>query len=73
MTDSVRGLQTGDLNTDDLLCRLVAEHAPSIVVNVDYRLSPEHKVPTQLQDTLTVYKWVSEGARRRMLTGRILT
>jgi versiconal hemiacetal acetate esterase len=52
------GWMTGDLNSDDLLCRVVAEHTPSIIVSVDYRLSPEHKVPTQLQDTLTVYKWV---------------
>lgn len=50
---------TGDLNADDLLCRIVAEHAPSIIVNVDYRLAPEHKVPTQLEDTLKVYRWVS--------------
>merc|ERR1712000_799788 len=54
------GWATGDLNTDDLLCRIVAEHAPSIVVNVDYRLAPEHKVPTQLEDTLTVYNWATE-------------
>lgn len=53
------GWMTGDLNSDDLLCRVVAEHAPSIIVNVDYRLAPEHKVPTQLEDTLKVYRWVS--------------
>lgn len=52
------GWMTGDLNSDDLLCRVVAEHVPSIIVNVDYRLTPEHKIPTQLQDTLTVYRWV---------------
>lgn len=52
------GWVTGDINSDDLLCRVIAEHAPSIIVNVDYRLAPEHKAPTQLQDTLTVYKWV---------------
>ena len=56
------GFMTGDLNSDDLLCRAVAEHAPSIIVNVDYRLTPEHKVPTQLQDTLTVYKWARQNA-----------
>jgi acetyl esterase/lipase len=50
---------TGDLNSDDLMCRIVAEHAPSIVVNIDYRLTPEHRMPTQLEDCLKVYKWVS--------------
>jgi len=55
------GWMTGDINSDDLLCRVVAEAVPSIIINVDYRLSPEFKVPTQLQDTLTVYKWVSSS------------
>src|ERR1700710_736335 len=53
------GWMTGDLNSDDLLCRIVAEAVPSIVVSVDYRLTPEHKVPTQLEDCLKVYKWGS--------------
>ena len=53
------GWMTGDLDSDDLLCRLIAEHVPSIVVNIDYRLAPEHKAPTQLQDTLKVCRWVS--------------
>lgn len=53
---------TGDLNTDELLCRVIAENAPAIIVNVDYRLTPEHKAPTQLQDTLNVYKWAHQNA-----------
>lgn len=56
------GWMTGDLNADDLLCRIVAEHVPSIIVSVDYRLSPEYKVPTQLQDTLKVYRWAHQNA-----------
>ncbi|KIY03174.1 uncharacterized protein Z520_01641 [Fonsecaea multimorphosa CBS 102226] len=56
------GWMTGDLNSDDLLCRIVAEAVPSIIISVDYRLSPEHKVPTQLQDCLTVYKWARQNA-----------
>ncbi|KAL2441696.1 Versiconal hemiacetal acetate esterase [Exophiala dermatitidis] len=56
------GWMTGDLNSDDLLCRVVAEHVPSIIVSVDYRLAPEHKVPTQLQDTLKVYRWAHQNA-----------
>jgi versiconal hemiacetal acetate esterase len=53
------GWVTGDVNADDPLCRILAEAVPSIIVNVDYRLAPEHKYPTQLEDTLTVYNWVS--------------
>jgi versiconal hemiacetal acetate esterase len=53
------GWVTGDIDGDDLQCREVAEAVPSIVINVDYRLAPEHKIPTGLQDTLTVLNWVS--------------
>lgn len=48
----------GDLNADDFLCRVVAENTKSTVVNVDYRLTPEHKWPAQLDDSMTIYKWV---------------
>ncbi|KAJ8061507.1 hypothetical protein OCU04_009321 [Sclerotinia nivalis] len=56
------GWMTGDLDSDDLLCRVIAEHAPSIVINVDYRLAPEHKYLTQLEDTLKVYRWAQQNA-----------
>ena len=52
------GWVVGDINTDDLLCRIIAEHTESIIVGIDYRLAPEHKVPTQLEDCLKVFKWV---------------
>ena len=56
------GFMTGDLNADDLLCRVVSEHTNSVVVNVDYRLTPEHKWPTQLDDSVKVYKWAHDNA-----------
>lgn len=49
----------GDLNMDDPMCRIVSEHTNSVVVNIEYRLAPEHKAPTQLEDSWKVYKWVS--------------
>lgn len=53
---------TGDLNSDDALCHLIYEHAPSVIVNVDYRLTSEFKYPTQLRDTVKVYKCVHWNA-----------
>ena len=53
------GLMIGDLDTDDHLCRVLAENVPCILVNVDYRLSPEHRVPTHLEDVRTLCLWVS--------------
>jgi len=56
------GYMTGDLNSDDVLCRVVSEHTKSVVVNIDYSLTPEHKWPTQLDECLKVYKWVHDNA-----------
>lgn len=52
------GFVVGDLNSEDPLCRAIAEHAGCILVSVDYRLAPEHKAPAQLTDALNVLKWV---------------
>lgn len=52
------GYMVGDLNADDFLCRVVAENTKSAIVQVDYRLAPEHKWPAQLDDGVKVYKWV---------------
>ena len=52
---------TGNCDSDDPLCRIISEHTSSVIVNVDYRLTPEFKVPTQLEDTLTVYKWARQN------------
>jgi versiconal hemiacetal acetate esterase len=53
------GYMTGDLNADHFLCLVIALQTNSAVVNVDYRLAPEHKWPAQLEDSLKLYKWVS--------------
>lgn len=53
---------TGDLNADDVLCRVVAENTNSVVVNIDYSLTPDHVWPTQLKECLKVYKWAHDNA-----------
>ena len=54
------GWLLGDLNGEDALCRAIAEFSPCIIVSVDYKMAPEVQWPVPLQDTLTVFKWVSE-------------
>jgi acetyl esterase/lipase len=39
------------------LCTALAAAADCIVVNVDYRLAPEHPFPQPLDDALAVYQW----------------
>jgi acetyl esterase/lipase len=44
------------------LCTALAAAADCIVVNVDYRLAPEHPFPQPLDDAFAVYQWCREHA-----------
>lgn len=44
------------------LCTALAAGADCIVVNVDYRLAPEHPFPQPLDDAVAVYTWCLEHA-----------
>jgi acetyl esterase len=44
------------------LCTALAARAECIVVNVDYRLAPEHPFPQPLDDAYAAYLWTCEHA-----------
>ncbi len=44
------------------LCTALAAAADCIVVNVDYRLAPEHPFPQPIDDAVAVYRWCLEHA-----------
>jgi len=56
------GYLLGNLDAEDPWCRFIAKETPCIVVSVDYRLSPEHKLPVMLDDCVTAYKWAWHNA-----------
>lgn len=49
----------GDLDSSDALCAEMAVAAGALVVNVDYRLAPEHPAPAGLHDAYAVLEWVA--------------
>ena len=57
------GWVIGDLDSHDWTCRAVANAAKCAVVNVDYRLAPEHRFPAAYDDALAAVKWVAANAK----------
>ena len=56
------GWVIGDLDTHDTLCRELANAAGCAVVAVDYRLGPEHRFPSAVDDALAATRWVHQQA-----------
>jgi acetyl esterase len=56
------GWVIGNLDTHDVVCRMLAVEGELIVISVDYRLAPEHKFPAAIDDAITSTKWVAANA-----------
>ncbi|EKQ6358001.1 alpha/beta hydrolase [Pseudomonas aeruginosa] len=52
------GFVLGGLDTHDNMCRDICKSSDSVVVSVDYRLSPESPFPAAVDDSLAATKWV---------------
>lgn len=51
----------GGLDTMDSLNSAIATAVPCVVVAPDFRLPPEHRFPTGLEDCWSVLNWVADG------------
>lgn len=56
------GFISGDLETHDPQCRMLANHVPAIVVAVNYRLAPEAPYPAAIEDCFAVLQWLVANA-----------
>lgn len=61
------GWVTGSLETDDHLCRNLARHLDIVVLNVAYRLAPEHPFPVGFEDSYDVVKWCATSVAQQKL------
>jgi acetyl esterase len=65
----------GGLHTEDERCQLYASRANCVVLQVDYRLAPEHRFPAAFDDVMTALSWLVTNAdslgidRRRIAIG----
>lgn len=55
---------TGDLDTCEVFCTILAREARCAVLSVDYRLAPEHRFPAGLEDVLAAYRWALDNGPR---------
>lgn len=67
------GWVLGDLDHSDALCRYMAAKGGHVVVNVDYRLAPEHRYPTATEDCYSAFQWTAANAEMLGIdSGRIV-
>jgi acetyl esterase len=56
------GMVIGSMDDYDGVCRQIANATEAVVVNVDYRLAPEHPYPAPTDDAWTALCWAAEHA-----------
>ena len=58
------GFTIGGLETHDSLCRQLALRSGGAVLALDYRLAPEHRFPTAVDDAWAALGWLLENGRK---------
>jgi len=56
------GWVVGNTRRYDPLCTFIARSVGVVVVSVDYRLAPEHRAPTAVNDCVDAVRWLAEHA-----------
>lgn len=65
------GWVINDINTSHESCIQLAQKTEHIVVSVDYRLAPEYKFPTPLNDAFDAFQWVVQNRELLHSNGQI--
>jgi acetyl esterase len=57
------GFVLGSIESHDAVCRQLAVDSGCAVISVEYRLAPEHKFPSAVDDALAATRFVHDNAR----------
>ncbi len=63
------GFTIGGIETHDSLCRQFALRSGGAVVSLEYRLAPEHRFPTAVEDSWAAMRWLAEHGATLGLDG----
>lgn len=63
------GFTIGSVETHDSLCRQLALRSGSAVLSLEYRLAPEHRFPTAVDDSWAALAWLRGNAEKLGLDG----
>ncbi|MEY4362930.1 MAG: Carboxylesterase NlhH, partial [Pseudomonadota bacterium] len=63
------GFTIGSIDTHDTLCRQLARQGHCAVVSLAYRLAPEHRFPTAVNDAWDALLWLHDNAQVLGLDG----
>ena len=55
------GWVIGDLDTHDVVCRQLANEGQFDVLAIDYRMGPEYRFPTAIDDAINSINWVNKN------------
>jgi acetyl esterase/lipase len=56
------GWLLGSVTAYDIVCRALANASGAVVLSIGYRLAPEHKYPTAVEDAYAAARWAAENA-----------
>lgn len=63
------GFVLGNLDTHDRIMRVLSERSGAVVVGVDYRLSPEAKFPSAIEEAVTVAEYLHVHGAKHGIDG----
>ena len=63
------GYTLGNLDTHDRIMRVLSDRSGAVVIGVDYRLSPEAKFPSAIEESATVARYLHEYGAKHGVNG----
>lgn len=61
------GFVVGNIDTHDGIIRRLAKETGGVILAVDYRLAPNYKFPTQIQECETIFEYIHQNGAKHQI------